>query len=325
LLFSLFQEEHANTGTISIAKFYIRRFLRIYPLMIAFPILMLWLYGPRNSSAFGWLLGLASFVGNFVDWFPVNAQSIPKTGQLWSLSYEFQIYLALPLIFIAYLFVGRRSFITALLVAVPLCLMARTSFALSGMSFQDAYATPLLRPESSIIGILIALGVGRQLPEAAVYGMLVASGAALLFGPDIHTATGSALVYIPGALFAGSLLHLALYSSSVAAVLRFPMFDYLGKISFGLYVFHIWSVTLGHELLARLHLPTGDYSLRVLAALVSCTGVATLSYYLFEKPIARLKPRATNKQDQTYSVFEASKTSPTVSFAKAAPLAAEAE
>ncbi|MBM0273919.1 acyltransferase family protein, partial [Streptococcus suis] len=94
--------------------------------------------GSANADAYGWLLGLASFVGNFIYWFPEHAKSVPNTGHLWSLSYEFQIYLILPLLFLVYRAVGKRAFLMALLCALPICLVGRAAFALSGIS--DAVA-----------------------------------------------------------------------------------------------------------------------------------------------------------------------------------------
>lgn len=141
------------------------------------------------------------------------------------------------------------------LVAVPLCLLARASFALSGRSFRNAYTTSMLRPESSIIGILIALGVGWGLPILVAYPVSVLSGAALIFGPDIHTALGTVFVCISSALFAGSLLHLTLYSKSAATIFRFPFLSYLGKISFGLCVFHLWSLRLSFQIQSLLNIP----------------------------------------------------------------------
>jgi peptidoglycan/LPS O-acetylase OafA/YrhL len=290
LLFRLFEQEQARTGRIFIAQFFVRRLLRIYPLMVLFPCAMLLAYGAQNPAAYGWLFGLASFVGNYLDWLPQNGWSIQYTSQLWSLPYEFQIYLFLPFLFLMYLSVGRRALALGLICILPLCVIGRTAFALSGMSFQTIYMTPLLRPEATIVGILIAMGLTRRFPLPLVASVFVVSGLGLVFLPYIHTPVGSVLAYLPAGLFAGSLLHLALYGQSVGHLLRWPPLAYLGTISFGLYVFHPFSFDQGKSLLHLAHIPE-NYVTACLAGLGHCILAATLSYRILERPLLRLKPR----------------------------------
>ncbi|WP_032935037.1 acyltransferase [Mesorhizobium sp. WSM3626] len=295
LLFRLFEQEQARAGRISISQFFVRRLLRIYPLMVLFPLAMLLVYDTLNPAAYGWLLGLASFVGNYIDWFPENGGAIRYTSQLWSLPYEFQIYLFLPFLFLMYLSIGKRALAAGLLCILPLCLLGRVAFALSGMSFQTIYMTPLLRPESTIVGILIAMGLTRKFPLPLVAAVFLLSGIGLVFLPYIHTPLGSVLAYLPAGLFAGSLLHIALYAQNVARLLRWPPLAYLGTISFGLYVFHAWSFDQGKALLQLTHIPE-NYATTCLAGLAHCVLAATLSYRVLEQPLLRLKPRRSHPE-----------------------------
>ncbi|QKC86358.1 acyltransferase family protein [Mesorhizobium sp. NZP2077] len=48
LLFRLLEQEQARTGRISISQFFIRRLLRIYPLMVLFPLAMLLVMARRT-------------------------------------------------------------------------------------------------------------------------------------------------------------------------------------------------------------------------------------------------------------------------------------
>lgn len=291
LLFDGLEREQQQTGRIAIGLFYVRRVLRIYPLMLAFTAAMLVFYaGSQGPAAYGWLLGLAASLGNFIYWLPERA-AIMYTGHLWSLSYEFQIYLILPLLFLAYRAVGKRAFVIALLCALPLCLLGRTAFALSGVGIQAIYMTPILRPESTIVGILVALGLTRQFPLPVVLGALVLSVLALFVLPGRQTPAGSVLVFVTTGILAGSMLHLALYAKTLGAVLSWPPLAGLGRISFGLYVFHLWAYVEGVRLLRLTPIPD-SYTTRWLAGLTLCIVVATASYHLFERPITRMKPRA---------------------------------
>ncbi|MDR7220368.1 acyltransferase [Aminobacter aminovorans] len=297
LLFSLMQRETDRTGTINLGKFYARRLLRIYPLMICFSIAMLILYGEFGQAAYAWVLSLASFVGNYVYWFPEKA-AVPHTGHLWSLSYEFQVYLVLPLLFLARQAAGNRAFVASLLIIVVICLIGRSAFTLSGMSFQMAYMTPILRPESVVAGIFLALGVTRNVPLTVMVGVFIASSALMLAIPNIHAPLGSVVIYPVAGVFAGSLLHVVLYSDVLASALRNPVMAYLGRISFGLYVFHLVAFSLGMRLLRQTSIPE-NYATRIGAGLTVCIALAAISYHLFEMPINRRKPRADSRNDST--------------------------
>ena len=61
---------------------------------------------------------------------------------------------------------------------------------------------------------------------------------------------------------------------------------YLGKISYGLYVFHTTGIHL-----ADTHLPTLRHSGRMAVALLFTVAAAALSYRFIETPFLRLKER----------------------------------
>ncbi|TGV96966.1 hypothetical protein EN788_56275 [Mesorhizobium sp. M2D.F.Ca.ET.145.01.1.1] len=124
----------------------------------------------------------------------------------------------------------------------------------------------MLRPESTVAGLLVALGLGRNLPIPVVSIAFLASCAGLVLLPDMHTQLGSVFVYLTAAIFTGSLLHLALYAKAFAQLLRWRPLAYLGRISFGLYVFHLWAFVEGMSLLRMTPIPE-NYATRCLAGM----------------------------------------------------------
>lgn len=66
LFFHLLDAEYGKAGGINIRNFYVRRFLRIYPLMIVFAVAMLAIYGSPDGNGYLRLAGLALFLDNAV-------------------------------------------------------------------------------------------------------------------------------------------------------------------------------------------------------------------------------------------------------------------
>jgi peptidoglycan/LPS O-acetylase OafA/YrhL len=75
-------------------------------------------------------------------------------------------------------------------------------------------------------------------------------------------------------------------------ILEFAPLRYMGKISYGLYVYHYGTIAIMVALFRKYEL---DYSLRSPQMFIASFGVtlliASLSFYLFEKPITDLKDR----------------------------------
>ena len=100
--------------------------------MVAFPILMLICFGFRLPQAFGRLLGLAFFSDNFLSWLDGYNKAIVASAHLWTLSYEFQIYLIIPLLFLLYRAIGANSFLFLLGALWVAACGARLAFILIG-------------------------------------------------------------------------------------------------------------------------------------------------------------------------------------------------
>jgi len=99
LITTLLMEEHADSGTIDVKSFYIRRILRIWPLYFAFLLCFIPLIGKLIPSQLLPVPYLAAFIFLSGNWacaawgFPISAANV-----LWSVSIEEQFYLSWPLV-----------------------------------------------------------------------------------------------------------------------------------------------------------------------------------------------------------------------------------
>lgn len=86
-----------------------------------------------------------------------------------------------------------------------------------------------------------------------------------------------------------ALILLAALHEPLLAFLGAKPLRYLGKISYGLYVFHFFGIFIGRKLLSRAG--TDNWWLLAFASLVATVGLSVLSYEIFEKKFLQLKRR----------------------------------
>ena len=292
LFFHLFNAEYRATGRIDIFKFFARRMLRIYPLMMFYALLMFIIFSPENLNSIFRLAGLALLADNFVIWVWGYNLVIPFSAHLWTLSYEFQIYLIIPIAYLVYRRFGASKFLIILCLVWLICLTARAICVAIGVKHPVIWVTPFLRPESTLLGISLgmfgrSLGMFGRIPIWVVIGILFVAAAALIFGPNVDAAGWWNIALYPiVAAFAGALLHLALAQSAMTKVLNLPVMTYLGRISFGLYVYHLLGRHLAELSLSwfAMKSDTAWYAFGWFSLTLAITVIlATVSYFAFER------------------------------------------
>jgi peptidoglycan/LPS O-acetylase OafA/YrhL len=305
LITALLLRERETTGTVHIRDFYIRRILRIWPLY--FLILGLGIVVPhlvhRSAHALPVLLPYLLFCGNWAIVWHGSWFANPLIMPLWSISVEEQFYIIWPALV-------RRWAVPGIVVAA--CLTFPIGWATD-------YAIPhfhrLLDPVLWVnslsqfqffgLGALLAVANQRRtislnLPLRAL--ALLTSLACFLFAayPDHFDSPirGTTAWNILSGYFVLDLACLLLFVALLN--LRLPSgarpFVYLGKISYGLYVFHFIVAISLHDLFARkLHLAlTAQLTATYAATLTLSVAIASASYYFYEKPFLRFKHRFTH-------------------------------
>ena len=297
LFFHLFRAEYERKGAISISAFLIRRVLRLYPLLIVFSGARA-IYGIAAgkvpvADAVGRFLGFAGLFDNLLVWLK-GYSDIPFTQHLWTIAYEFQIYLCMPAAYYAFVKWGRTRFLYALLAVWGVAVLARLAFVLLG-TVDPIWVTPFLRPESTLVGIALSVGLFERAKAPIVIAVGAAAMIALGFAPRVG-AEGLAPLYIypVAAVACGSLLWLGRYVPAVSRALAVAPLRYLGKISYGLYVFHVLTIYVGWLAAVELGLKTyrpGAYFGALGLSLILCIAMSAVSYHLLERPFLKKKER----------------------------------
>lgn len=304
LITELLLREHEATGTIHIQAFYIRRILRIWPLY--FLVLVLGMLVPpllhRSPQVLPVLLPYLLFCGNWAivlhgSWF-----ANPLVMPLWSISVEEQFYIVWPALVRRW---SRPGILLAACLVFPLGWA--TDFLVPHLHLvRDPilWANSLSQFQFFGLGALLALANHRRsfaLTALQRWLALLASTvffflAAYPFHFNDQAPGITGLQVLSGYLSldaACALLFCAILNLKLPIVAR--PFIYLGKISYGLYVFHFMFTVVAHDLFVKyLHLSLYTaLSANYITTLTGTILVASLSYRFYEKPFLAYKHRFT--------------------------------
>ena len=293
LLTAILRSEHARNRAISIGRFYARRCLRIWPLYFAFCGVVTVFAVSRHSLSENSLFRLGTlvvFVDNVATGFK-GYNPLPHTGHLWTISLEEQFYLVLP--FLLRRWLGNTNVLMRGLLAIWFGFVAvRVLCVLNGATHPLIW-TSVFSADSLLLGT--AMGATGWRPRLAPVGRtaIVVGGIIGIFSggflPRIEqVGFHQVIVYSTVGLGAG-LLALAALTEPLLAFLGVPALRYLGKISYGLYVFHIAGLSIGTRLIARV--APGQWWLVATASFVVTLVLSIVSYELFEKKFLLLKRR----------------------------------
>jgi peptidoglycan/LPS O-acetylase OafA/YrhL len=297
LITELLLRERGQSGTIAWGRFFIRRALRIWPLYYAALTvgIVFALVGPhRLPVSLSGIGALCFFIANGST---LTAHLGPLLFQLWSLSIEEQFYLIWPPIVKAG---GKRLAFAASIFFVVFAGVWLWIF--SGEGWKLWFDTPVefLFFAAGAIVALVTHGESVHRMGRLIRGCLLIAGlVSLAFAAQVGgIGTANAQGLTIARLYIGYFAALAGCSAIFSAVLgtsKAPRgLIYLGKISYGLYVFHGGVLALSMWMVLPLKLaPASTLNMVIVdsLALLLCIPAAQLSYRYFEAPFLRLKER----------------------------------
>ncbi len=290
--------ENKKTGSVSAKNFYSRRFFRLYPVLLFYLVVIAGinlLHGDKNQPSE--IFSVLFYYINYLSGYRIlhNEPLVMQVGVLWSLSIEEHFYLIVPLFFIAVKGRPRPLFwFASLACVIPLilrCLYVYLWPEIIGKLI--TYRNSETRFDSIAVGVMLAILCETKVREKVVRVLSSRTAFALagltvfvsvLIKNDLFKETLrfslislSCVPLICGIVFGK---HLSLFQR----IANLPLFVWIGKLSYSLYVWHGFAayflVLLGYQ---HTYPGFGTAGVAVTFALASC------SYYLVETPFLRLR------------------------------------
>jgi len=306
LICELLLRERDATGTVAVKQFYIRRLLRIWPLYylaLGIGVVIAFFSGdyPTVVLQMGWF---AVFLG---AWFSaLHGWILNPVSPLWSISVEEQFYLFAPWIVKRFNRTSLYWFCALLILVANACLYYFGYASANGHRIANdthIWANTFVQFEGFAAGILLCLVLNGRLPKFALWQRLMfLAGCGLCWMTacyglhsrfiDASENPGSwPLIagYALGAL--GSVFMLIAFLGANPKLLP-GWAVYLGRISFGLYVFHQFALDTAYHLLGHgAQVSIRDRILRVCFSFGLTILMAGFSYRYFETPFLKMKKR----------------------------------
>jgi peptidoglycan/LPS O-acetylase OafA/YrhL len=304
LITTLLLREEATFGRIDLRAFWVRRVLRIWPLYyltvaISFGLLPL-LNGEFAATGAGTRLArqvpwFLAFLGN---WSMIVLGPVASDAQsvLWSVCVEEQFYLAVPLVVAC---VAPRLRAPLVLGVMATAVIVRAYHSHAGSNQLWIQYNTFAQSDTLLSGVMLALLLGSD-PRGARAGRLLRwlqwplyalavwlfSRSNLGHGPPWRRTWDFVAIWAVGAGLVAVAVTVPGWLRSALSTRRLV---WLGKISYGLYMFHEIAFWLKDWFSHLVGWFPFDQMLLSVVSLAITVGLAAASYSRFERPFLRLK------------------------------------
>jgi peptidoglycan/LPS O-acetylase OafA/YrhL len=312
LITTLLLDEWQQTRNLALRRFWVRRFLRLMPayyLYIGLVTLAIFFWpGSETARHYGWTPGsfVLSLWGYFVNFAPKggiwNGQGI--TVHLWSLAVEEQYYALWPVcLYLLLRYAKRRALWSWLLCAAVLAyfVMFSSEHDRDTMLYGRGFSLFL----ASALAVTLHQSAARdRLPSlfrsganaALTVALLLTVAALALLALQVVDQDRLRRFFLPELVLSYAVAIGALWYGSVGGiwgyVLSRPALVYLGRISYGLYLYHVaarvfvwWATTGWFGAVPR---PLA-YAIRLSLYVLLAIALAAASFHFYERPFLGLK------------------------------------
>lgn len=287
---------------VNFKRFYAGRFLRLLPamLMVIAATTGLALLWPQHGSSQESLEALPYVLLYVNNWAQVAGVETGWFSHFWSLAVEEQFYVLWPVVlWLLYQWRGRA--------AVALAALAGSLGSIALKQFVDGSSGRQAGTDFAADALLLGCALAAGLP---LWGPAIARAARIAFWPAVAALAASMVLghsggggtseqyelfgrmWWPLAAIASTIVIAALTSEAgaprwVSRVLSWAPFAYLGRISYGIYLWHIL-------LLAVINSPLNPFDgliARTSLLFMSTVAIAALSFHFVEQPFLAMKQR----------------------------------
>lgn len=299
LITTILITEQARSGGINFRNFYARRFLRLAPALVLCCALTAGIALGLGRAFPGTEIALAlSYTTNWA--LALYNHQFAWLNHCWSLSIEEQFYMLWPLVILLLCRVVKSSRARAVVLVVGAAAIAIYRATRVGIYTDERINFGLdTRMDTLMTGAALAclvhslpggkfpdaLGrfLGRFLAPVAFVGLFAVIHFVTWYSPWMgwigYVLVGGAAVLVVADLVAGG-------HSLLAPVLAWRPLVFIGRISYGLYLYHL-PIYFAVEIL----MPTAPWGLRFAVKLVVSLALAVISFFGVEQRFLRLKGR----------------------------------
>jgi peptidoglycan/LPS O-acetylase OafA/YrhL len=302
-------------------NFYLRRAIRIFPIyfLVVIPFLMIDLFFFNNNFSIQHL----SYIFYFQNFTALLYGYIPSLGHTWSLAIEEQFYLFFPLL----LYFFRKRTLEVIIFLAVFAVFIR-QFGLY-INYHIYFQSTLFftRMDSLLIGACLPLVVDRfknisvsKMNRYLLYFLFITLALLILsiskynllnfyrldfyslledYGNNNLYKPYGSFKYLYLSIFFASIIGLLSYNtnpiaSKIVHILELKLFKQIGKISYGIYIYH-WCVhILLDGIIVRKIIVVENSLIILLIKIIITLSLAIISWYVIEKPLLKLKSRFTN-------------------------------
>jgi peptidoglycan/LPS O-acetylase OafA/YrhL len=291
--------EYNKTKTISFKKFYIRRIFRIWPiyfLFIGFSVAFLFFIKGSIDNIIGIrIIGLFTFSDNIMTAI-YGYNPMPYVAHLWTITYEEQFYIFIPIIILLLVRSSVKTKLISLTTVFILFNVIRFALIANKVPHPAIWVLPITHFESIVLGIAIGFG-GFDILLKRIKPLLVGLIGIVFFVllcllPNLDNISYWLILSYSLVGISTSLVLFSVSNSNyLKNIFSKELFVFLGKRSYGLYVYHLLGNGVASYMIAKITFLPSNSLASFIYSLSFTVIVSIISYKAIETPFLKLKKK----------------------------------